>query len=137
MATPTLCDKNLWKEFALPAAESTSTNSGALELSNGFLGSDGVIDYPGEFCVTIPALTATICPNSKTVTVKIETSNDNFTNVVKTVILGTLTGSSGTPATTFKYRPVRDEANAIRAKIEFGEDCTDGSAVKALAYWAF
>ena len=132
-----ICDKNLWNEFALPASASSSVNSSALELTNGFLGDEGVIDYPGELHVIIPVLTATIVPDGKTVTVKVETSNDDFTNVVKTVILGTLTGSTGTAATTFKYRPARDEAKAIRVKVEFGANCTDGSAIKALAYWAF
>lgn len=136
MPTATLCDANLWNEFALPAAESTSTTSAKLKLTEGKLGDDGLIDYPGELVVVIPALTATMVPNTKTVTVQVELSNDDFTHT-ETVTLATLAGSSGVAKTLLRYRVPRTPYQQLRVKVGLGADCTDSSSVKALALWEF
>lgn len=136
MPTVTLCDANLWNEFALPAAESTSTTSAKLKLTEGKLGDDGLIDYPGELVVVIPALTATMVPDTKTVTVQVELSNDDFSNS-ETVTLATLAGSSGVAKQLMRYRVPRTPYKQLRVKISLGANCTDSSAVKALALWEF
>ena len=135
MDTTILCDAKCWSEFALPANASTSVTSDKIILSEGKLGAAGIVDYLGELVVIVPALTATICPNGKTVTVQVETSNDDFTNIKETVTLATLTGSSGVAKTVLRYKFRRDAANKARVKITFGAECTDGSALKALALW--
>lgn len=133
--TTKVFDKNLWSEFALPATASASTTSEALKLTEG-LDPEGVNNYAGEFVVIIPALTATIVPDGKTVTVSVEYSDDDFTNVKETVTLATLTGASGVAKTELRHRvPVTFPGKAIRAKVAFGADCTDGSALKAVAAW--
>lgn len=135
MATTTICDANLWSEFALPAAASTAVYSAKLKLTEG-KDPAGIIDYPGELVVIIPALTATIVPDGKTVTVCVETSNDDFTTVESTT-LATLAGSSGVAKQTLRYKFPRTPVQQARVKIEFGANCTDGSALKALAVWEF
>lgn len=70
MDTTILCDAKCWSEFKLPAAASTSVTSDKIILSEGKLGDAGIVDYLGELVVIVPALTATICPDGKTVTVQ-------------------------------------------------------------------
>ena len=136
MANVTICDKSLWSEFKLPASASASVTSDKLILTEGKLGDDGVNNYAGDLVVIIPALTAVIVPDGKTVTVTVEYSDDDFTNVKETVTLATLTGSTGVAKTVIRYRiPNKFPGNALRVKVAFGADTTDGSAVKAMAIW--
>lgn len=116
--------------FALPAAASTSTTSAVIDL-----GADTYKPENIELDLAIPALNATIAPDTRTVTAIIETSTtSNFAAVDATIFSRTLTGAGGTgiaAQTALRARVPSNSARYVRAKITFGASTTDGSAVSA------
>ena len=124
-----LKDANLLLTFALPAAASTSTNSTALDT-----GVDNFKLEEVDLVLSVPALNATIVPDTRTVTLIIESSAaSNFGTVVKTVISQTFTGAGGVgiPASEVRARIPTNGEQYYRGKITFGASTTDGSAVTA------
>lgn len=115
--------------FALPSAASTSTTSAVIDV-----GTDTYKPENIEFDLAIPALSDTIIPNTKTVTAIIETSTTSvFTAVDATIFSRVLTGAgSGVAAqTSLRCRLPSNSARYVRAKVTFGANTTDGSAVSA------
>lgn len=116
--------------FALPAAASSTTTSAVIDF-----GLDTTKPANLELDLAIPALNATIAPDTRTVTAIIETSTtSNFAAVDSTIFSKILTGSGGTgiPAQTgLRCRVPSNCPRYVRAKITFGASTTDGSAVSA------
>lgn len=112
--------------FTLPASASSSTQSAGIDL-----GTDTVKPNTVELELSVPALSDTICPNTRTVTYIIETSTtSNFATVVRTIYSQTFTGAgSGIAAKTCRCRLPSDCERYVRAKVTFGASTTDGSAV--------
>ena len=116
--------------FALPASASATTTSAVIDL-----GLDSYKPENIELDVSIPALNATIAPDTRTVTAIIETSTaSNFGTIDATIFSKVLTGAGGAgiPAQTgLRCRVPSNCARYVRAKITFGASTADGSAVSA------
>lgn len=124
-----ISDANFSTTFALPGAASTSTNQ-----ATGFdLDADTVKNEHVEMEVSIPALSTTIAPDTKTATVIIETSTtSNFAAIVTSFSkVLTAAGGVGIGASKLRYRPASDSPRYIRAKVTFGALMTDASALSA------
>lgn len=113
--------------FALPAAASASTQSAVVDL-----GADTYKPERVELQLSIPALSTTIAPDTKTVTLIIETSATSvFTAVDSTILSNVLTGAGGAGIAAANYR-VRLPSNCaryVRGRVAFGANTTDGSAL--------
>lgn len=116
--------------FALPAAASTSVTSAVVDL-----GTDAFRPESIEFDLAIPALSTVIAPDTRTVTVIIETSTtSNFAAVDAEIFRRVLTGAgaAGIAAqTALRGKPPSNCAQYVRAKITFGASTTDASALSA------
>lgn len=115
--------------FALPAAASSSTQSAAIDL-----GTDAYKPANIELEVVLAALSTTIVPDTRTVTVIVETSTtSNFAAVARTIYSKVLTGAGGAGVGSVNHlcRLPSDCERYVRAKITFGASTTDGSAVTA------
>ena len=115
--------------FVLPAAASTSTNSTTLDLGAGNYQPDNL-----ELELSVPALSTTIAPDTRTVTLIIETClATNFSTIDQTLYSEAFAGAGGAGIGA-KVKRVRVPSNCaryIRAKVTFGASTTDGSAVSA------
>ncbi len=114
--------------FALPAAASTSTNSTAIDF-----GADTYKGEKVELELSIPALTDTIVPSTRTVTYIIETcAATNFSTIDQTLYSEVFTGAgSGVAAQLKRVRLPSNCARYVRAKVTFGASTTTGAAVSA------
>lgn len=124
-----LKDANLLKTFALPAAASTSTQSAVIDLGADTFKPEGV-----EAILSVPALTVTMAPDTRTATYIIETSTTSvFTAVDQTILSEVFTGAGGDGirAAVSRCRLPSDCARYIRAKITFGASMVDSSTVTA------
>jgi hypothetical protein len=122
-------DSNLDETFALPASASASTNSTVIDL-----GADVYKGENYEVSLVVPALSATIVPDTRTVTYLIETSTTSaFSAVDRTVFTQTFTaaGGTGVAAQDIRVRLPSNSARYLRGKVTFGASTTDGSAVSA------
>lgn len=120
--------------FGLPSEAETSAAGGAIDLGSG-RSPDGV-----EVSLSIPALSGTIVPNTKTVTLDIESSDSaSFTAVARTLAGKTLTGAdnAGVPATDLRCRLPADCERYVRGKVTLGADTTDASGASATLRVAF
>lgn len=114
--------------FALPNAASTSVDSAKIDLASTYPYRNEDV----EIELSVPALTATICPNGDTVTYIIYASTASSSGTVTQTILSDLkTGSSGVPAYTKRVRVAPNSARYIYARVTFGASTTDGSALSA------
>lgn len=121
--------------FTLPASASSSTQSAAIDF-----GADVLKPGNVELELSIPALNATIAPDTRTVTVIWETSTtSNFAAVARTIYSKVLTGAGGTgiAASLHRCRLPSDCERYVRAKVTFGASTTDGSAVSGTATLRF
>jgi hypothetical protein len=114
--------------FTLPAAASSSTQSAAIDL-----GTDTFKNARYEFELSIPALSTTIAPDTRTVTAILETSTtSNFAAIVQSQsYIYTGAGGVGIAATKSRFRISSNTAQYARFKVTFGASTTDGSAVSA------
>lgn len=113
--------------LALPAAASTSVTSAVINL-----GLDVYKPANVELELSIPALSTTIAPDTRTVTAIWETSTTSvFTAVARTIYSKILTGAGGVgiAASLHRCRTPSDCEQYVRFKITFGASTTDGSAV--------
>lgn len=114
--------------FALPAAASSSTNSTGVDFS------DSAYKRGITLELSVPALSTTIVPDTRTVTYIIETSTtSNFAAIDQTLlsVVQTGAGGAGVGALLKRVRLPDNCAQYVRAKITFGASTTDGSAVSA------
>lgn len=124
-------DRDLIKKFTLPAAASNSTTSAALDL--GVRTAAGSLPSELELVLEIPALSATIAPDTRTVTLTIEESDaENFGSTTTTGTL-VLTGAGGVGIAANELRVALSPHSKryVRGKVAFGASTTDGSALEA------
>lgn len=114
--------------LALPNAASTTVTGAAIDF-----GADTVKPSNVEIDVAIPALSDTILPSTRTMTVIVETSTTSvFTAVAREIYRKVLTGAgSGSGATIHRCRLASDNERYVRLKITSGASTTDASAVAA------
>jgi hypothetical protein len=114
--------------FALPAAASTSTNSTNIDF-----GADVFKPENVELELSVPALSDTIVPSTRTVTYIIETCTaTNFSTIDQTLYSETFTGAgSGIAAKVKRVRLPSNCARYVRFKVTFGASTTTGAAVSA------
>lgn len=123
-------DANFVKTFALPASASSSTTSAILDLG----ASVTYMPEEIEVSLSIPALSTTIAPDTRTVTLIVEVStSSSLASVAQTVLSEVLTGAGGVgiAATEKRIRLPAGCPRYIRAKVTFGASTTDGSALSA------
>ena len=112
--------------FALPSSASSSTTSDALDLGS------NATKSPITVALSVPALTATMVPDTRTATYIIETSTtSNFSAVAATLLSVVQTGASSAGVGAFLRRVVipPDCERYVRAKVTLGASTTDSSAV--------
>lgn len=114
--------------FTLPASASSSTQSAAIDL-----GTDTFKNARYEFQLSIPALSTTIAPDTRTVTALMETSTtSNFSAIVHSQqYIYTGAGGVGIAATKSRFRIPSNCSQYVRFKVTFGASTTDGSALSA------
>lgn len=121
--------------FTLPASASSSTQSSAIDL-----GADTTKPSNVELELSIPALSTTIAPDTRTVTAIWETSTTSgFGTIARTIYSKVLTGAggAGVGASVHRCRLPSDCERYVRAKVTFGASTTDGSAVSGTATLRF
>ncbi len=115
--------------FVLPAAASTSTQSTGIDF-----GADVHKTESVELELSVPALSTTIVPDTRTVTYIIESSTtSNFAAVDQTLMAEVQTGaaSGGVAAFLKRVRLPSNCARYVRFRILFGASTTTGAAVSA------
>ncbi len=113
--------------FALPNAASASTQSAAVDL-----GIDAWKIEHMELLVSIPALTTVMVPDTKTVTMIVETSTtSNFAAIVSTILYNVLTGAggAGVAAASFRVRLPSNCSEFVRFRVLTGANVTDCSSL--------
>lgn len=119
------------KEFALPDTAGASTQSTGVDL-----GADVFKPEAVELVLDVPAMTATMVPDTKTVTLTIESSTTSvFTAVARTLAAKTVTaassGSLGLAAMQLRCRLPADCERYVRGKVTLGAGTADSSALSA------
>lgn len=118
------------KTFTLPASASSST-----QLATGFdLGADVFKLEEVEVEMSVPALSATLVPDTRTTTYILETSTtSNFAAIDATLYTKTFTGASGAgvAAQNIRVRLPSNCARYLRGKVTHGASTTDSSAITA------
>jgi hypothetical protein len=115
--------------LALPSAASTTVTGAAVNL-----GTDTFKPENFAISVDVPALSDTILPSTRTMTIIVETSTTSvFTAVAREIHRKVLTGAgAGWVATVHNLRVPPDCEQYVRLKITSGASTTDASAVSAL-----
>ena len=115
--------------FALPAAASTSTTSTAIDFSTDAHKSENI-----ELELSVPALSTTIVPDTRTVTYIVETSTvSNFASIAQTILQDVQTGAGGAGVGAYlnRVRLPSGCARYVRFKVTFGASTTTGAAISA------
>lgn len=123
-------DASLTATFALPSSASSSTN----QATPFDLGADLYKTENVEVELSVPALSTTIVPDTRTVTYILETCTaTNFSTIDQTLYSETFTGASsaGVGAQTKIVRLPSNCARYLRGKVTFGASTTTGAAVSA------
>ena len=121
--------------LTLPAAASTTVTTTGFDF-----GTNTTFPESIEFRIVVPALSAVIVPDTKTVTVTVETSTtSNFAAIDEVLFTQTLTGAGGVGVAALdrRVKPPSNCAEFVRLKIAFGALTTDGSALAATFYVYF
>ena len=110
--------------FALPASASTSTNSTTIDF-----GADTFKPENLELELSVPALSDTIVPSTRTVSDMIETCTaTNFSTIDQTLYSETFTGAgAGIAAKVKRVRLPSNCARYVRFKVTFGASTTTGA----------
>ena len=125
-----LGDAGFSTTFALPSSASSSTN----QATPFDLGADTFKPEEVEVELSVPALTTTMVPDTRTTTYIIETcAATNFSTIDATLYTKTFTASGGTgvSAQVIRVRLPSNCARYIRGKVTHGASTTDSSAVSA------
>jgi len=116
--------------FALPASASSSTN----QATPFDLGAEPYKTENVEVEISVPALSTTIAPDTRTVTYILETCTaTNFSTIDQTLYSETFTGAggAGVAAQTKIVRIPSNCARYLRGKVTFGASTTTGAALSA------
>lgn len=117
-------DATLIESIALPAAASGTVTTDAIDIGENGHAVDVVVD--------VPALSATILPDTKTSTTSVEVSNDAAFASFDTIASEVQTGAAGAGAAAISVRAsVPPVYRYVRAKVVFGADTTTGAALSA------
>lgn len=129
-ASHSLRDANLRKSDAMPAAAATTVNGTAIDQGSA-LTARGARLADCELQLTMPALTATMVPDTKTMTYSIEMASDAaFSSpTVLWSLVKTGAESAGVAADTFRQKLPTNCLRYVRAKAVSGANCTDASSV--------
>lgn len=122
-------DAGFVKTWALPASASSSTNSAILDI-----GADAYKPECIEAEISIPALSTTIAPDTRTVTLIIDSStSSSIASVTQNLLTQVLTGAGGAgiSATSFRVRLPSNCPRYLRATVTFGASTTTGAALSA------
>lgn len=125
-----LVDAGYTTTFTLPASASSSTN----QATPFDFGADTHKPEQVEIEISVPALTTTIVPDTRTVTLIIETSTVvGFGTIDQTICSEVATGAGGVgiSATAKRVRLPSNCARYVRGKITFGASTTTGAAFSA------
>lgn len=126
-----LRDASLIKTIALPAAASTTVVTAAIDT--GERTTRGQLPHGVEVILEIPALSATIIPDTRTATLYLEmhsTTGFATPDVIRSVVL-TGAGGAGVSATQIRATLPEDSPRYVRGRVVFGASTTDGSAISA------
>ena len=128
--TYNLRDESFIKSDAMPNGASTTKAGTALDLGNA-LTARGVRVAECELFLTMPALTATMAPDTRTMTYSIESSATSTFDSATTLWSLQKAGASsaGIAADTFRMKIPSNCDRHIRAKAVSGASTTDASAV--------
>lgn len=114
--------------FALPSSAGSTTSAGI------DLGADAFKPEGIELELSVPALNATMIPDTRTVNYIIETSTtSNFAAIAQTILNDQVTGASSAGAAAYLKR-VRLPSNCaryVRGKITTGSTTGDASSISA------
>lgn len=113
--------------FALPAAASTSTTSTGIDF--------GADAFKGgrEYALSVPALSTTIVPDTRTVDYIFETSSASDFSTIDQTQSYRQTGAGGVGVSAFeaRFRRASNSARYGRFKVTFGASTTTGAAISA------
>lgn len=127
-------DELLKAERALPAAASSTVDGAAIDLGHG---SRGDFLANAELKVTAPAVTATMVPDTRTMTYSvIHSDNADLSNpavLYSSVIVQTGAGGAGAAEASATVRLPVDVKRYVGVRVTSGPSTTDSSAVKATA----
>lgn len=115
--------------FALPNAASGSTQATGLDL-----GAETFKSGEYEVELSVPALTTTMVPDTRTVTYIVETSTtSNFSAIDQTLYseVFTASGGAGIAAKRKRVRVPSNCARYVRGKVTLGASTTDSSTITA------
>ena len=127
-------DADLQVTTAMPSAASTTVNGAVIDL--GPLTAQGSRPPDLELIATIPALSTTILPNTRTMTITLQASDDSaFGSGVVDLASLVLTGAGGVGvATVSEVRaPIgMNTLRYVRQKMVSGASTTDASALSSV-----
>lgn len=125
-----LKDAELEETKALPATASSSVYTDGIDLEKS---ANGLHLAECEIELSVPALTTTMLPDTKTMTYKVQMDNDaafgSPTDLFPTAIVQTGAASAGAAAQTKRYRLPTNVERYIRLAATSGADVTNSSAV--------
>jgi len=132
-ATHNVRDALLIKTDALPDAASTTVGGTAMDLGNA-LTARGARLESCELKLTVPALTTTMLPDTKTMTYSIQAcaASDFGSGVVELAsgcVVQTGASSAGAAADSHRMKLPTDCPRYVRAKAVSGADVTDSSSL--------
>jgi len=125
-----ITDSTYSTTFALPSSASSSTN----QATPFDLGADTFKPEEVEIEMSVPALNATMAPDTRTSTYIIETcAATNFSTIDATLYTKVFTGAGGAGigAQVIRVRLPSNCARYVRGKVTHGASTADSSAVSA------
>lgn len=128
-------DALLSNDTALPSAASTTVTTAVIDLDAFSSTASGIRQGNIEAGLSIPALSTTILPDTRTMTLTIEESDSStFASGVETIRTLVLTGAGGVGIAVTSLLQTRIPPNGsryVRGKIVSGASTTDASALSA------
>lgn len=128
----TVRDTRLKVTRALPGAASTTVNSTAIDLGHN-TGGDFAANV--EFLLSVPAVNATMAPDTRTFTYSIITDdNSSFSSaaiVQPGIIVQTGAGGAGAAAATYRFRLPTNCERYVGVRCVSGASTADASSVSA------
>lgn len=125
-------DAGLKVTRALPAAASATVNSSGIDLGHG---SRGAPLFDGELLLTYPAVDATMAPDTRTFTYKLQMDDNadfsSATDIAPSFVVQTGAGGAGAAGGTKRWRPPTNCERYVRLVCTSGASTADASAVSA------